>query len=236
VFSLEIATNFGNTVISCSPLKSKKDKDSKLQSFLFEDTEQIPVYILCFVVGDFVTLEGTLNSKSGQIPIAVAFPSIYETALVKPLGKEMLSITTLVLTFLENYFDQPLMFAKMDIVAVPFMILQGMENLSCCFIHIPKMDPSDERLKNFDWLQKTIIHELVHQWIGNHVGLSIEIKEGIAMYLERTLHEKIFNKAAKKAPRQKQKTGQPLSLKSPAKASQGYHTLAHCLLKKKKSL
>jgi aminopeptidase N len=73
-----------------------------------------------------------------------------------------------------------------------------MEHIGCCFLHV-QMDSED-----LESVQKDVLHEIAHQWIGNYIGMSLRMKEGIVQHIERHLSEKVFSSDLKKAKKKRQ--------------------------------
>ena len=124
----------------------------------------------------------------------------------KLVAKTILSTAVSTLAALEHYFEVPFMLPKLDFIAVPEMLLVGMEHVGCCFLHIQTSD--DEAI---DTLEKDTLHEIAHQWIGNFVGMSLKMKEGIVQHLEKTFSEKLFGNDPSKKPKKKRSQVKTLS-------------------------
>jgi aminopeptidase N len=67
-----------------------------------------------------------------------------------------------------------------------------MEHIGCCFLHVQVEN------NEMEGVQKDVLHEISHQWIGNFVGMSLKMKEGIVQYLEKVFAEQLFEKSKKK--------------------------------------
>jgi aminopeptidase N len=85
-----------------------------------------------------------------------------------------------------------------------------MEHYGCCFLHV-QIDNDD-----LDSVQKDVLHEIAHQWIGNYIGMSLRMKEGIVQHIEKYLAEKLFASDPKKAKKKRQGGIKTLSSKSTA--------------------
>ncbi len=117
----------------------------------------------------------------------------------KVISNTMLNASLATLSALEDYFEVGFMLPKLDMIAVPEMLFVGMENHGCCFLHVQSDDDT------MDTLAKDILHEIAHHWVGNFVGMSVKMKEGIVQYLEKHLGDKLFAvDSAKKNKKKKQ--------------------------------
>jgi len=83
------------------------------------------------------------------------------------------------------------------------MQLVGMENYGFCFIHVLESEGLETSLIQ---LNSSILHEICHQWLGNFVGMSFALKEGLVQHVEKTLKEKVFGKGFEKQRRNYKKT------------------------------
>lgn len=198
--------------ISCMPLVESAQHKQSMNTLHFGETPSIPSYIFAFVIGTFSIEETEYNSvNSSKIKVRSVIPTEhYSPSFIKKLSQEFLSTTTTALAALEKYFDVPFWLSKLDIVAVPKMLLVGMENLGCCFLHV--VEGGDEGT-----LKKDIVHEIAHHWIGNMVGMSLAIKEGIVQYIEKLICTEHF----------------PNALSSKKKKSSSHHQQQRALSEKK---
>lgn len=198
-FSLSITVPSSLQVFSCMPL-SGTSEEKGFTTFQFLDTPPIPAYLVAFAIGNFFTEENTFTSINGkELPLRIIIPrGFYTEAKAKVIAKEMLSSTNITLFKLEKYFDCPYWLPKLDILAVPQMLLCGMENLGLCFLHIlPNIEDDLGTTMN------DLIHEVAHQWIGNFVGMSLGMKEGLVQHIEKIVSAELFPQKNKKPLKKK---------------------------------
>jgi aminopeptidase N len=178
---------------------SKEEAKANTVDYVFEDTLCIPSYLFAFAIGQFYTEEevfrSTLPSSTiGELPIRTFIPSnpsyYSSVADCKFISKILMGATLASLQALEVYFEIPFWLPKLDLVAVPHMLLAGMEHLACCFLHVIPSNNKD----SYSSVENDVLHEIAHHWVGNLTGMSLKLKEGIVQYIEKIFAEKLFNK------------------------------------------
>eukprot|EP00761_Pharyngomonas_kirbyi_P000685 gb/GECH01000685.1/.p1 GENE.gb/GECH01000685.1/~~gb/GECH01000685.1/.p1 ORF type:complete len:431 (+),score=112.09 gb/GECH01000685.1/:1-1293(+) len=155
---------------------------------VFEESPAMPVYLIAFAFGELeenitAEFESNIDDNPRKIPVRLLTPKNEQRF---PCD-HVLQKTVQTLQLCEAYFNCSYDLPKLDIVAVPKLCLGGMENWGCILINVAAgyRLSTEQKQKNFDDL---IVHEVIHQWIGNSVGFSFQVKEGITMFLEKELY------------------------------------------------
>jgi len=120
------------------PISAESDAEKGLKLVQFQETPRIPSYLFAFAIGNFlITTNEVTNGFGDKLPIRVIIPKgYYADNRVKSLSQLIIDSTISSITTLEKYFESPLWAQKMDMIAVPHMLIAGMENLGLCFLHV----------------------------------------------------------------------------------------------------
>ena len=158
----------GQMAVANTPAASEQDTDRGTRVVTFQETKPLPSYLVAFAVGPFDAVDAG-KSRRGT-PIRVVVP--------KGRGTDVAYVadtTTPILGLLEDYFDMPYPFTKLDLLAIPLTVGFGaMEN--------PGLVTFNQRLltaRREDFTigyrrsyASTTAHELAHQWFGDLVTLA----------------------------------------------------------------
>ena len=154
-------------ITNSSDLTESINGDFKTVRFL--TTKPIPTYLLAFAVGDFDVVEWKNLPKSEVRKEEIPFRGI----TVRGKGDQIhyaLEHTWEVLNALEDYFQIPYPYEKLDILAVPAFDAGAMENVAAISYRESYIlfdeNTSIQQIRNFKY---THSHELAHQWFGNLV-------------------------------------------------------------------
>ncbi|KAL1493346.1 hypothetical protein ABEB36_011418 [Hypothenemus hampei] len=148
----------------------------------FQETPDISTYLLAFIVCDYATL-------SNQTDRGVSV-SIYTPPLVKDRAKLTLDTATHALEYFEGFFGVPYPLPKLDLISIPKLAEDAMENWGLITYSETTSiyHPKEHFTSVNQWITKTIIHEIAHQWIGNLVTMKwwsdLWLYEGFTVYLE----------------------------------------------------
>jgi alanyl aminopeptidase len=156
---LIIPTNL--TAVANTPIKSERMLGG-LKEVVFEPTQPMPSYLLALAVGEFENVPVPDLSTPGN--------------LIVPKGRsdltaEAVRISPPLLQALEDYFDMPYPYAKLDQLAVPEFNFGAMENVGLITYRDTALlrDPKAITLGQQQWLASIIAHEMAHMWFGNLV-------------------------------------------------------------------
>ena len=165
--SITIPAEFSG--ISNTPIVSETFTGEGEKHLTFATTKPLPTYLIAFAVGPFDVVEwepvpaGPLRSR--PLPLRGI------TAAGK--GDEIrfaLQNTAAIILEMEDYFDTPYPYAKLDIIAVPDFSSGAMENAGAITYReeIILMDETASvgQKRSFFYVHA---HEISHQWFGNLV-------------------------------------------------------------------
>lgn len=160
-WELQLIVPSNSMAFANTPLKSKR-RIGGLKEMTYEPTPPMPSYLIAFAVGALEEVE---------IP---DFP--VRGKLIVPAGKtglvaEATRISPPLLQALEDYFDIPYPYAKLDQIAVPEFNFGAMENVGLITYRDTALlrDPKALTLSQKQRLASIIAHEMAHMWFGNLV-------------------------------------------------------------------
>jgi cytosol alanyl aminopeptidase len=141
------------------------------QKLRFATTEKLPSYLIAFAVGPWELVEW-----ADIPPNAVrTSPLKLRGIAAKGHGKELdyaLQHSAEIVAALEEYFDYPYPFDKLDILAAPDFSAGAMENAGLIVYRdmlLLGIDKAPTRTRQAYW--NVHAHELAHQWFGNLVTM-----------------------------------------------------------------
>jgi alanyl aminopeptidase len=157
----------------------------------FAETRPLPSYLLAFAIGPFEIAEAGA-SRSGA-PIRILTPKGKRTHATLAV-----EVVPQALSLLEDYFDFPYPFDKLDFVPIPLTHGFGcMENpgMVTCRQTAMLWDPATVTPFDRRSIAGAAAHELAHMWFGDIVTLAwwddIWLNEGLATWIEDRIMEKI---------------------------------------------
>ena len=166
-FTVSLTTKPGYLALSNNPEAGKPVKHGDLVKHTFTQTKPLPTYLVAFVVGPFITVEGVAPptaQRKTPLPLRIVATKNQAGRLDYALAE-----TPRIVELLEQYFGQPFPFPKLDQIASPVMG-GAMENAGA--------DIYDDNIilldKGASTRQKQVFgmvvaHELAHQWFGDYV-------------------------------------------------------------------
>ena len=181
-FSVTLTVPADHVVASNTPQLQSLSSEGKTKTVRFAPSKPMPTYLVAFAVGPF-----------DIVPIGNGGRNAVEMRILTPKGKAShtkyaAEVTSDLLERLEDYFDMPYPYEKLDSVAVPHF-LGAMENpglityASSMILQPPGEDTPNSRRR----YAGVATHELAHQWFGNLVTLSwwddIWLNESFATWL-----------------------------------------------------
>lgn len=177
----------------------------------------LPAYVFAFAAFSGPPIEEVETVVTGRggtgggadLPLRVAAAA---TSHVPP---EMLlyvqRIASEAVVYLEDFFQSPLPLLgcpELVVLCVPTMpFISGMEHHGCIFLNediykTPSGKGAAAAKKNAEHQKiaqtELIIHEIIHHWIGNALGLPFAIKEGICLLLEQCFGDVVLGKPMRK--------------------------------------
>jgi alanyl aminopeptidase len=155
----------------------------------YRTTRPLPTYLLAIAVGplEFVPVPGA------SVP----------TRVVTPRGQSHLAglaleTTPPILAALERWFDSPLPFEKLDLIAVPEFWPGAMENAGAITYRdrILLVDPAEASDADRRRLAEVTAHEIAHHWFGNLVTMEwwddLWLNEAFADWMAAKMTEQLY--------------------------------------------
>ncbi len=196
-FQVSLIVPSKNIAIANTPIFSEKIIAAGQKLVTFLPTKPLPTYLVAFAVGPFDVIESKAIVANTLRKNAIPFRAI----AVKGMGPKLkyaLQHTPHLLQLLEDYFQIPYPYEKLDIIAVPDFAAGAMENAGAItfrdslLIIDDKTAPVSQK-RSFAYV---MAHELAHQWFGNLVTMpwwnDLWLNEAFATWIEYRIVEK-FN-------------------------------------------
>ncbi len=169
---------------NASELSREADGDHELVRFA--ETEPLPTYLVALAVGPFDAVDaGTAGRRPTRVRVVVPEGRAEEAAWA-------VEVTGGVLTELEDWFDQPYPFEKLDVVGLPnavgFAAMEhpGLVTFAQTILGSPPASDTVSRRRLYLEFQA---HELSHMWFGNLVTLpwwdELWLNESLASWMGR---------------------------------------------------
>ena len=180
-WQLTLRVKKDQVALSNAPMVSETDSGDGMKVVKFAETKPLPSYLVAIAVGDLEFVDaGTTGKKNTRVRIVVPRDR-------GPEAKYAAETTPAIVTLLENYFDIPYPYDKLDEVAIP-LYGGAMENAGFVTygtgIILAKPDQdTPSRQREWVWVAA---HELAHQWFGDLVTTAwwddIWLNEGFASW------------------------------------------------------
>jgi aminopeptidase N len=179
-FDVKITVPKGQLAISNAPEIGRTDTaDGRQTTFTFETTQPLPTYLFALAAGPLEIREGPRT----PVPIRLV-----TTRGRTKLGNLALENATVDLPLLAAYFDRPYPYAKLDLVAVPNLGVEAMENAGLVTFRedLLLVDAQSASVDARREVAEIMAHELSHQWLGNLVTMpwwdELWLNEGITTW------------------------------------------------------
>ena len=180
-WQLTLRVKKDQVALSNAPMVSETDSGDGMKAVKFAETKPLPSYLVAIAVGDLEFVDaGAAGKKNTRVRIVVPRGRGSE-------AKYAAETTPAIVNLLENYFDIPYPYDKLDEVAIP-LFGGAMENAgfvtygSGIILAKPEQD-TPSRQREWVWVAA---HELAHQWFGDLVTTAwwddIWLNEGFASW------------------------------------------------------
>ncbi len=165
-FQLTLKVRAQDAAFSNTPVESEQSGADGWKVVRFKETPPLPTYLVAFAVGPFETVQAAPGGRK-QVPVRIIVPRgrTAEAAWAAKATPELVAV-------LEDYFDAPYPYEKLDTIAIPLTMGWGaMENPGLITFNAQRIlaKPEEETesfRRRFAGIQA---HELAHQWFGNLV-------------------------------------------------------------------
>ncbi|MFL5347022.1 MAG: ERAP1-like C-terminal domain-containing protein [Hyalangium sp.] len=175
-----------HVALANSPIASEEPLPEGLKRVTFAESRPLPSYLVAFVVGPFELVDGGPVGRN-HVPLRFIVPHGRgaETAYAA-------KVTPRVITLLEDFFDQPYPYEKLDVAVVP-RYWGTMEHPGIVALGQPLtlIRPGEESVMRRRAYANTAIHELGHYWFGDVVTCrwwdDIWLNESLTTWLDQKL-------------------------------------------------
>ncbi|MCP3104633.1 M1 family metallopeptidase [Myxococcus sp. K15C18031901] len=181
---LRFTVKAGDVALANHPVESKEALPDGLERVTFANSKPMPSYLVAFVVGPFDVVEaGTAGRNAAPLRFIVPRGRGGETRYAA-------SVTGRIVQVLEDFFDQPYPYEKLDVAVVP-RYWGTMEHPGIVALGQPLtlIRPEEETLDRRKWYVNIAGHELGHYWFGNVVTCrwwnDIWLNESLTSWLDR---------------------------------------------------
>ncbi|MBU8899449.1 M1 family metallopeptidase [Corallococcus sp. M34] len=181
---LRFTVKQGHVALANHPVVSREPLADGLERVTFAESRPMPSYLVAFMVGPFDVVEaGTV----GRQPVPLRF------IVPKGRGPETryaASVTPRIVKTLEDFFDQPYPYEKLDVAVVP-RYWGTMEHPGIVALGQPitLIRPDEETLRRRKFYVNIAGHELGHYWFGDIVTCKwwddIWLNESFTSWLDR---------------------------------------------------
>ncbi len=168
-FDISVTAPGDDKVVGNTPITSTAPAYGGMTKSVFETTKPLPTYLVALAVGPLDIVD------AGDIPANQYrdHPLHLRGVTTKGMGSKMryaLSLTPAVITALENEFELPFPYQKLDILAVPDFAAGAMENAGAVTFREQLLLMDDNAPLDQKRASLTVqAHELTHQWFGDLV-------------------------------------------------------------------
>jgi puromycin-sensitive aminopeptidase len=173
------------TPISNHPISTSTISDD-VTTFTFIETPPLPTYLFAWAFDEFAVQTGT---TSRGLPIDVYYRNVSSFELI---ASQILSDEIRIVEYLEDFYDFPLPFPRLQVALLFSFAPAGMENYGYIALSEPAM-----LHRTIPWRRDLLIHETIHQWAGDIVTINswtqLGLNEGFARFLPKYFAEDIFD-------------------------------------------
>ena len=167
-FDIAVTTRTANNVVGNTPVRGERPAGDGLKRVEFETTLPLPTYLIALAIGPLDIVAGAPVPANGTRKSPLPLRGV-ATRGKGPRLRYALENTHAMVLYLEDYFDVPFPYPKLDLIASPDFG-GGMENAGAIIYGDPRLlladDASVADRRGFGGIHA---HELAHQWFGDLV-------------------------------------------------------------------
>lgn len=178
-FRLAVTCPAHLTALSNMPVQSER-REGSVKTVYFEETPVMSTYLLALAVA---------RLEAREMKIAGTRVAVWTLPGQQQLTDFALKVTGGVLPLLNDYFDLPYPYPKLDLVSAPDFAMGAMENWGAIFFRDSRLLLDEGRSSALTQraVANVIAHEIVHQWFGNLVTMkwwdNLWLNESFATWL-----------------------------------------------------
>jgi alanyl aminopeptidase len=180
-WQLTLRVKKDQVALSNTPILSETDSGEGMKVVKFAETKPLPSYLVAVAVGDMEFVDAGVTGKKNT-PVRIVVPRGHTAE-----AKYAAETTPTIVSLLENYFDIPYPYDKLDEVAIPLfggaMENAGMVTYGSGIILVKPEQNTPGQQRDWVWVAA---HELAHQWFGDLVTTAwwddIWLNEGFASW------------------------------------------------------
>jgi len=178
-----------DTALANTPVAATRPAGDGTKLVSFAQSKPMPSYLVAFVVGPFEVVESGDVGRE-RVPLRFAVP--------RGRGEELRyarEVTPKVVGLLEEYFDMPYPFEKLDVAVLPRWNAMEHPGLVAMGQTLTLIRPAEESASRRRDYANILVHELAHYWFGDYVTHAwwddIWLNEALATWLDAKLTERL---------------------------------------------
>jgi len=164
-WQLTLHVRQSDRAFSNTPQLSETDEPNGMKRVVFAQTKPLPSYLVAAAVGPFEIIDAG-HAGRNHVPVRIIVPKGKTNQ-----AKYAAEVTANIVQRLEDYFDVPFPYEKIDNVAIAVNAGFAMENAGMVTYdqNIVLCDPAMDSIGRQRGYASVAAHELAHQWFGDLV-------------------------------------------------------------------